>query len=112
MNFGLVYSLLRAQRQALRYAQQSFFDGVNTEEVDNDESPTTPEDRYQIVNSHVPLRGGYRVENCKDCFFSIKSNSIGSFAYFSNRDLQWRSNSRKICWDNNRLWFTGTLIIE
>lgn len=46
----------------------------------NDEDiPTTPEDNYQIVNSYLPLRGDYRIENCKiQNFFStrIKRNSF------------------------------------
>ena len=69
-----LFSIFRAQRRALRYAQQSFFDGMNTEEVDNDDSPTSPEDRYQMVNSYIPLRGSFRVENCRN--LSMKSYSI------------------------------------
>lgn len=61
-----LFSIFRAQRRALRNAQQSFFDGMNTEEVDTDDSPTSPEDRYHMVDSYIPLRSSYRVENCKN----------------------------------------------
>jgi len=57
--------------RALSSAQQPIVDETNNDWLENDETLTAGGDRYQIVNSYLPVNGDYQI--AKRIYF-IKKN--------------------------------------
>jgi hypothetical protein len=73
------FSDLASTMRALSSAQQSIVDETNSDWSENDETLSVGGDRYQIVNSSLPINGDYQIAK-RMCliFFSKKLKIIFS----------------------------------
>lgn len=55
------FSDLASTMRALSSAQQSIVDETNSDWSENDETLSVGGDRYQIVNSSLPINGDYQI---------------------------------------------------
>lgn len=60
-NPGICRDLASTMR-ALSSAQQSIVDGTNSDMSENEETLGVGGNRYQIVNSYLPVNGDYQIE--------------------------------------------------
>lgn len=55
----------------LRNALKTFRDGSESKQGE-DEAPVIPQERYQIVDSFLPIKGNYQIESCT--YFEKQTN--------------------------------------